>query len=308
MGKFLVTGASGFLGANFALIAALDHEVWASSHTRTFGQPGIRTVDADLREVEEVDRLVDRAGPEWVIHCAAATNVDWCQSHSQEASDLNVRMTGSLASAAQRNGASVVYISTDSVFDGQRGGYTEEDVPAPCNVYAKTKLEGEKAALEACEKVLVLRTNFFGWSASGRSLAEWVLGKLRLGEKVPGFEDVRFTPILVNDLVDLILTLALSNASGLYHAGGDRSLTKFEFARDLARRFGFDPSLVHASTIESAGMEAPRPRDTSLDSSKLGCVPDIGSPSYSEGVSRFAELGDSSHTSDLSAFVRREYA
>jgi dTDP-4-dehydrorhamnose reductase len=137
--------------------------------------------------------------PAWIVHCAAATNVDWCESHPVECMRVNAEAAGALARAARSIGARLVYISTDSVFDGVSGGYRETDPVSPVNHYARSKASGESAVLDEIPDALVLRTNIYGWNLQSKhSLAEWALARLEGGEVVPGFRDVSFSPLLVN--------------------------------------------------------------------------------------------------------------
>ena len=125
-----------------------------------------------------------------------------------------------MASAAARCGTKIVYISTDSVFDGARGGYREQDEPHPLNVYAKSKLAGEKAVAALCDNPLIVRTNIFGWNVQPRlTLAEWVIQSLSEGGRIPGFTDIIFSPLLVNDLARLVGDMLNGGLKGIYHVG-----------------------------------------------------------------------------------------
>ena len=129
------------------------------------------------------------------MHCAAATNVDWCEDNPKQAEAINVQATADLAEIAAALNARFVYISTDSVFDGKRGDYAETDEPAPLNVYARSKLAGEQETLRLNAAAIVVRVSIYGWNAQKKeSLAEWVLRRLEEGSDVPGFTDVFFTP------------------------------------------------------------------------------------------------------------------
>jgi dTDP-4-dehydrorhamnose reductase len=156
------------------------------------------------------------------------------------------------------------------VFDGQRGNYSEDDAPGPLNVYARSKLEGEHAVLEAFPEALVLRTNFIGVSQSGKvGLADWMASTLESGERVEGFTDVTFAPLLTNELARIILAATESSLSGLYHAGARDACTKYDFACRLCTALGFDTNLVDRATVGEAKLVARRPLNTSLSSSRL---------------------------------------
>ena len=138
-------------------------------------------------------------------------------------------------------------------------------------------------------RAVVLRTNMFGAAMHARqSLAEWILAMLRKGDPVPGFTDIRFSPLYVAALGRTIARVAESKLTGLYHAGAADGISKFEFARALAETFGHDPDLVRPTTSNEAGWRAPRPRDTTLVSSRLARELGGHAPSIADGMAEFA--------------------
>lgn len=205
-----------------------------------------------------------------------------------------------LATACANAGIAFVHISTDAVFDGQRGNYSEDDVPAPVNVYAETKLEGEGAVLDAFPEALVIRTNFIGASPSGSSgLADWMVSKLESGEGVPGFTDVTFAPLLTNELARIILATIESNLHGLYHAAARDACTKYDFARLLCVALGFDPNLVEPASVANATLAARRPLNTSLSSSRLETALRRRMPTVDNAVAGYAVLRSGRYVAKL---------
>src|SRR5262249_12593143 len=160
----LVTGAGGLLGAN--LVAELVRRGLNVTGTSArwlprFGGAGL--VFCDLTSSEACRSLIENCRPATIIHCAALTNVDACEADPEGAWRLNVETSKYLAMLAVEQRAQFVHISTDSVFDGERGCYAEEDAAGPLNTYARTKLQGEIAVQKASPGSLVLRTNIYGW-------------------------------------------------------------------------------------------------------------------------------------------------
>jgi dTDP-4-dehydrorhamnose reductase len=277
MSRVLITGASGLLGANLAHLAAAEHEVVAVSGQRPLQLAGLTSVSGDLSLAGQARRLLQRHRPDWVVHCAAATDLDRCEREPEWAQALNVGMARQVAEACQELGARMAHISTDSVFDGAAGDYTERDEPRPLNVYARTKLEGERAVQAACPAALVVRTNFFGWTISPRqSLAEWFLGRFERGEATPGFSDVYFSPLVVDHLARMLLELLGRDARGLLHLPGATCLSKYEFGVRLAKAFQHDPALVQPASVQDAGLRAVRPLRTCLQGDRAAAL--LGHP------------------------------
>ncbi|MDP9222695.1 MAG: SDR family oxidoreductase [Actinomycetota bacterium] len=274
----LVTGASGLLGSNLVLTAAeRGLPLVATYGRRTTRLPCARNLALDLLDEEATRQLFDSVRPTWIVHCAAATDVDWCEANPDEAYRINAEVPRRLALIASELDARLAFISTDSVFDGQRGFYDESQEPSPVNVYAQTKVTAEAFVATGAPANLVIRTNFFGWSPAGRhGLAEWVVLRLESGLPVPAFFDVRFSPLLVTDLAHLVLDMIAAGLRGLYHVTASDSCTKYEFAIKLAQSLGLDPAGVRRSSVEAAGFPAERPRDTSLQTRKI--TGDLGKP------------------------------
>lgn len=299
----LVTGASGLLGANLVWSALrAGDEVAAQYHAYPVHFPAVQVLDSDLTQPSSVRALVRAVKPDWIVHCAAATDVDWCEEHPAEAARINVEAAGNVAAAAKEARARLLLVSTDAVFDGRRGGYSEKDAPAPLNVYGATKRAGEQAVLKAVPSALIVRTNLYGWNVQPKqSLAEWVLGRLERGETVPGFEDVSFTPILADELGEMLLAMTDRSLEGTYHVAGSESLTKYEFARRVANVFGLDARSVHPVRIESSSLRAPRPRNTTLRTEAAARALGRPMPTADSGLRRFRADRDSGYVEKLKA-------
>ncbi len=289
----LVTGVTGLLGANFAVVAAAaGTRVIGVTHRYPFQADGIETCRADLRNRDVVLHLARDTRPSWMVHCAAMADVDRCETEPEAAWADNCDAARWVAEAAQSVGARLLHVSTDGIFSGIRGGYCEDDLPKPVNVYARTKLAAEEAVLQY-SGALVVRTTIYGYNAQPKhSLGEWVLAKLQAGEIVPGLRDVVFTPILVNHLAELMLAMMARKLSGVYHVAGAEALSKYEFARRIAAIFGYDPDLVRATSLRSIGLRAQRPLDTSLKTEKVVHALGRPMPDVDCGLRHFRELSE----------------
>jgi dTDP-4-dehydrorhamnose reductase len=289
--RILVTGASGLLGLNTAIEAAKAHDVVGQVNSHPLRTDVFNSVQADLLAPGALERLLDRTQPEWVIHCAALANVDACENDPLQARQLNSEVPRQLAEYVARGGARLLHVSTDAVFDGQRGGYTEEDVPNPLGTYARTKLDGERGVLSANPKAIVARVNLFGWSLKGkRSLAEFFFNKLSAGEPCMGFTDVFFCPMLANDLGQVFLNMLDAGLSGLYHAVGSECISKYEFGLRIAHRFNLDERLIAPKSVQEGGLQAARSPNLTLKIDKL--IHDLGDPipGLSAGLEKFYTL------------------
>jgi dTDP-4-dehydrorhamnose reductase len=290
--RILVTGASGLLGLNLALRAAREgHLVFGTVKDHVLRTDAFRTIQTDLLAPGAVESLLDQTQPDWVIHCAAMANVDACEADPEQARKMNSEFPARLAAHVARGGARgarLVHISTDAVFDGQRGGYSEEDFPNPLGVYARTKLEGEGGVAEANPRAIIARVNLFGWSLSGaRSLGEFFFYNLSAGKRVLGFTDVFFCPVLASDIAPILLRMLEKRLSGLYHVVSRECTSKYDFGVRVARRFGLDESLITPASVAEAGLKAARSPNLTLRTDKLAAALGEPAPDLSTGIEGF---------------------
>jgi len=301
----VVTGASGLLGASVLRSAVeLGWETVGFCHQHVIKDPTVRLTRVDLTDDSATRKLLSDLRPDVIMHCAAATNVDWCEDNPKQAEAINVQASAVLAEIASALNARFVYVSTDSVFDGKRGKYAETDEPTPLNVYARSKLAGERETLRRNAAALVVRVSIYGWNAQNKdSLAEWVFRRLEEGSDVPGFTDVFFTPILVNHLVPVLFAMLQHELAGLYHVAGSERISKFEFARRVATIFGFDPARVTPCQIKDVKLRAARPLDVSLNTGKIRTALGLPMPDVDSGLCEFRELRDQRYPQQLKRYL-----
>jgi len=311
--RILVTGASGLLGLNLALEAAKDHTVFGQVNSHSLRFSPFTVLEADLLAPgagdcgATLDRLLEQAQPDWVIHCAALAIVDACEADPARARKLNTEVPGKLAELVARGGARLVHISTDAVFDGQRGGYIEEDEPNPLGVYAHTKLDGERAVAQANPQAIIARVNLHGWSLSGkRSLSEFFFYNLRAGKPVLGFTDVFFCPLLVNDLAHILVKMLAADLNGLYHVVSSDCISKYEFGIALARRFGLEERLISPASVASGGLKAARSPNLTLRTEKLASALRQPLPGISTGLEGLYTLYQQGYPQKLREFGNQE--
>lgn len=289
--RILITGASGLLGLNMAIGAASKHEIIGTYHSHPVKSTAFRTIQADLSAPGTIEHLLNETKPDWVINCAALANLDACEANPEQAEQLNIEVPQNLAKYVARGGARLIHVSTDAVFDGRHGMYTEDDTPNPLSIYARTKLAGEQAVASTYPDAIIARVNFYGWSLSGnRSLAEFFYNNLSAGKQVMGFTDVHFCPLHVTQLSELLFRLLEANLNGLYHVVSGECLTKYDFGVAIARKFGFDSNLISPASITDLDSIVVRSPFLTLKIDKL--INDLGGepPDFSTGLDQFYTL------------------
>lgn len=300
--QWLVTGATGLLGAN--CLRLLDGGVLATARALppALNDPTLGVV-CDLTDAQERRGLVAGSGASTVLHAAALATIEGCESDPELAYELNVRAAADLAKQAHDAGVGFIHISTDAVFDGTEGGYSESSTPNPQTVYARTKLAAESAVLAVHPGALVARVNFYGWSAIGqRGLAEFFYNRISQGQVAPGFDDQRVSTLQVAHLVESLVAIEERWDGGLVHVVSSESVTKYEFGVRLATSLGFAPSLIerahqadHLGTVRGSQLDL----DTSLAASILG----HSMPGQESGFVRLRQELDGGIPADLRRFA-----
>lgn len=289
MTHFLVTGASGLLGLNFCLaVDGKKHKVTGVDYRNPLKWINFKMLQANLTKPGAIERIINEVKPDVILHCAANANVDDCESHPDEAETVNSVLPGEIAEVARNHKIRMIHISTDAVFDGETGNYSESDMPNPLSVYSLTKLRGENAVLAANPHALVLRVNFYGWSITGkRSLAEYFVNNLAEQKPLKGFTDVLFCPLMVLDLAETILEANEKGLNGLFHCVGPEVMSKYDFGVAIANQFGFDSALISPASVQEGGLTAARSPNLTLSTDKITAALGHPLPSFQPGLKKF---------------------
>lgn len=268
--KLLLTGGSGLLALNWACAMRGQSAVTLGTHRHGVRLSGVDSVCLDLSDVDTLLRQTRQIGADLIVHTAGLTNVDRCEEMPAEARHANAEIARNVAEVAAAAGIRLIHLSTDHLFSGIHPFYVEQATPEPLNEYARSKLLAEKWVQQACPDALVLRTNFFGWGYAGRqSFSDWIIYGLRAGRSLPLFDDVFITPILADALAHAAHALVNQGAKGVFNLVGGERVSKYEFGRRLAAAFGLPLALIHPAKMERAHLHAARPKDMSLDNSRL---------------------------------------
>jgi len=267
--RLLLTGASGFLGYHVYWQAKEAYQVLGISHTRTLALPGMQVLPYNLAQETGLRNLVRETRPDAIIHLAAIGDANYCQTHPAETEKINVQAAIVLAKLAAELAIPLVFTSTDNVFDGQRGQYTETDSPNPINQYGEQKALAETGIATAYPHAAICRMPLmFGpASATSKNFYQAHLDLLRKREPLKLFVDEYRTPLgglsAAKGLVH-----ALSAFKGIYHLGGLERLSRFELGVLMAQKAGIQQPNIIPSYQKDVQMPAPRPKDASLNSSK----------------------------------------
>ena len=277
--RLLVTGGSGYLGAWVVRLASAGWDVVATYLTHPRATPGVIWHRLDVREAAAVATLLDEVGPAVVVHLAAV-NPGWRGSFAD-----NVTGTRHVARAAAAHHARLVHISSDVVFDGERGNYVETDPPAPLNPYGRSKARAEEEVRRAGGEAVIVRTSLiYGWRPRIDRHIAWVIEGLRGGKPVRLFTDEIRCPIWVESLAAAVVELAGLEYVGVLHVAGSQPLSRYEFGTRLLRFYGLNPGPVIPTSSRDSGLV--RPLDCTLDCSRARALLHTELPGVDEVLKR----------------------
>ena len=255
--KVLVTGAEGMLGQDLCQI--LENEGYQVVETN------INTLD--ITDELAVMRVLTEESPDFVIHCAAYTNVDKAEEDLENAAKVNAKGTENLAKACAKLNITILYISTDYVFDGTKTEpYTPDDKPNPINNYGLTKFQGEEAIRKYCSKYYIARTSWL-YGHHGRNFVETMIS-LKDKEVLKVVDDQRGCPTWTVELSNGIVKLLAGTDYGTYHVCGSGETTWYGFAKEIFTQLGLDVNLQSCTTAEFP-RPAKRPAYSVMDNKKL---------------------------------------
>lgn len=271
--KILFTGGSGLLALNWAIQIRDNYEVILGLHERAINLKGTNSIKINLNSEKSITNFLNQIKPDILIHTAGLTSVEGCELNPKETNYINAKVPELLAKHTNKLGILFLHISTDHLFDGLLPFASEETPVSPVNEYGKSKALAEKLILKENPSALILRTNFFGWGTTYRlSFSDIILKTLRANTTINLFEDVYYTPILINQFVEIVNILISNNSSGIFNVVSNERVSKYQFGFSLAKKFGLDLDLIQKGCINDNKTLVQRPKDMSLNNKKVSNI------------------------------------
>ena len=271
MKKVLITGGTGQLGAELSVGLKNNYDVInTSKQNSTNNFTNNNFVKLDISKREDVKRILTKYNPNIIINCGALTNVDECEKNKNYARQINVQGLANLISYSKPN-TKIVQISTNYVFDGKEGAYSELDSTYPINYYGKTKLESENILRGSNREYLIIRTNVV-YSANFKkynNFVSWVYKNLKNKSEINVCTDQISNPTWTKTLIIAINQLLIFGAVGLYNFGSGDYLSRYDFAKQIAKIFKFDNSLINPILTSEIKFIAERPLNCGLTTDKI---------------------------------------
>ena len=289
--KILITGSNGLLGQKLvAALATTKHFVLATGqgNCRILNLPSNATYETcDISIKEQVIHSLENFQPDVVIHSAAMTNVDECELNPEKCHLMNVVATQNIVNACNQINCHLIHLSTDFIFDGKDGPYSEDGIPNPISIYGQSKLDAEEIVQSSTCKWAIARTVLVYGISPGLSRTNiilWVKSSLEQGKPIQVVDDQFRTPTLAEDLAQGCILIAEKGAAGIFNISGKDFLTPYAMANLTAEYFKLDKKLITKASAATFSQPAKRPPRTGFDISKAINQLDYQPHSFEEGI------------------------
>lgn len=291
--KILVTGSNGLLGQKliYALIKRGDVEVIATSKggNRLRDKNGYTYHNFDITNKAEVKSVFQKYQPDVLIHTAAMTNVDTCEKEKEQCRAINVDAVKYMLEVLEQadNKPHFIHLSTDFIFDGENGPYTEEDTPNPLSFYGQSKWDAEKLVMDSKLKWSILRTIIvYGIvdNMSRSNIVLWAKEALEKGNKINVVDDQFRSPTLAEDLAEGCILAAIKGEQGIFNISGKETMSILDLVYKVADFYHLDKTLITPSKSDSLNQPAKRPPRTGFILNKAETILGYKPHSFEEGL------------------------
>ena len=266
--RILITGSNGMLGQRAVQFYSSKEniELLATSVEDKSVVDSVEYISSDIKNRDSIKKVIHDYCPDFIVHTAAFTNVDLSEKLREDAWKINVKGVEYIAEAARAIDAHIIHISTDYIFDGKDGPYSENAKPNPVGYYGRTKLASENTLRISGTFFTILRTNvLYGIALNSRpDFVRWVVSSLRNNEQIRIVEDQINNPTFIDDLVQGINKVVEFRKTGVYNIGGKEFLSRLDFTNRIADYFNLSKSLISPITTQELKQPARRPLKSGL--------------------------------------------
>ena len=289
-GNVIVTGAHGLLGYNLVTMLKNKFDVIALDVVikKDACVDGVHYLKADITNQKEMLKLVKNHHPRYIFNAAAYTNVDGAETDRELCWKINVDGVARLAHVSRVYGCRLVHVSTDYIFNGNTGPYSESDRPEPLGYYGKSKLAGENALIASGANYAIGRTMvLYGYAPGVRlNFVTWIIEQLRAGKKIRIVDDQIGNPTLASDLAAALIKLAISSKQEVYHLSGSEIIDRYNFALLVAEVFDLNKGLIERIKTADLGQTANRPLNSGFYITKAENELQLKMANAREGIER----------------------
>ena len=264
--KICVLGGSGLIGSSILLekYSSIEFCCTYQNNKPNNNYPNLKiNIPEDFQKLEE---FINFQKPNIIINTISNSNPDFCESNQKNTYDVNIEFVKKIFRISEKNNIKLIHFSSDYVFDGKKKKYSEMDKPNPINYYGYSKYMSEKIVLQNSHNAVIRTSLVYGKNLNARFF-NFVIDNLKSKNEIDVYDDIFFSPTLVNDIVKSMFIITKKSLNGIFHISGTNCINKYEFAKKIARIFDLDGTLIKKSSIKKLKSNMNYPTRTCLDSS-----------------------------------------
>ena len=271
MKKIVIIGSSGFLGLNLTLKLSNNYKIFPIINKKKINIKNIKFIYLNIKKDKLIFKFLNKIKPDYLINCVAFSDVEKCETKKKYTLETNTNLAHRFAKICNKLNIHYIFVSSDHIFSGRKIFYKEIDDTNPINIYAKSKVLAEEKIKKYCKKYLILRTNFYGFGPKFRtsSLVDKIIKNFKNNSEVNLLNDVNFTPIHIDQLVNILLNLLENAKIGVFNIASNQRLTKYQFGLKIAKKFGFKTNLLRKLYLKDIKKNVLRPKEMSLSNNKI---------------------------------------
>ncbi len=270
MKNVLLLGGTGLLGTNWLFFRNKKENYFVNIHKKKFKKNSLKfnEVSINLNSQKKIIEFIKKNKISILINLIAITDIDFCEKNKLKAFTTNVKLIKTISEACKRTNTTLIYVSTDQLFDGKKKIYSEKSKICTLNNYGATKSKAELIIKKVCKKYIILRSNFFCWSFNNKNLLSQIIKNLKNKKNFYGWKNVYFTPVYARTLIDVALFLESKGKYGLFNVSCDEPISKYSFASIITKKFSLNKSYLKRSLFNNRDYTK-RPLNMSLNNSKI---------------------------------------
>ena len=285
--KLLVLGGSGLIGHAIVKKSKNEFDVLTTYYRNSVAIDNVNSFECYFpNDLDKLEEVVKKEKPDVIVNTIGYSNIDFCESNKNNTEMLHVETTERICNICESNDSKQIFLSSDYVFDGEKGDYSENDIPNPVNFYGLSKLKAEQLILKSPINTVIRTSVIYDWDYRARFFNS-VIKNLQNNQEVNATTDVYNSVTFLDNLVESIFKVITLNQNGIFHVVDSACVNRFEFAEMIAKIFRLDKNLIKTVSVQDEPKNiAKRPKNACLNNSKAKKELGLNFNTIEEGVSR----------------------
>ena len=283
--KLLVLGGSGLIGHAIVKKSKNEFDVLTTYYRNSVAIDNVNSFECYFpNDLDKLEEVVKKEKPDVIVNTIGYSNIDFCESNKNNTEMLHVETTERICNICESNGSKQIFLSSDYVFDGEKGDYSENDIPNPVNFYGLSKLKAEQLILKSPINTVIRTSVIYDWDYRARFFNS-VIKNLQNNQEFKATTDVYNSVTLLDNLVESIFKVIKLDQNGIFHVADSTCMNRYEFAKIIAKKFQLDEKLIKTVSVQDDSKNiAKRPKNACLNNSKAKKELGLNFGTIEEGV------------------------